>query len=124
MAIINRLDNTANIVYDGVTVNSNTVSTLLLLPPTIIKAVDKLSAKIGDTLTYTVTVSNISLSALNNLPFTDTLPEGCSYVVDSFTVNGSKVSPTVSGNSIKYTIPSVPVAGSAVIIFPVSVTES
>ena len=124
MAIINRLDNTANIVYDGVTVNSNTVSTLLLLPPTIIKAVDKLSAKIGDTLTYTVTVSNISLSALNNLPFTDTLPVGCSYVVDSFTVNGSKVSPTVSGNSIKYTIPSVPVAGSAVIIFQVSVTES
>ena len=124
MAIINRLDNTANIVYDGVTVNSNTVSTLLLLPPTIIKAVDKLSAKIGDTLTYTVTVSNISLSALNNLPFTDTLPEGRSYGVDSVTVNGSKVSPTVSGNSIKYTIPSVPVAGSAVIIFQVSVTES
>lgn len=124
MAIINRLDNTANILYNGTTVNSNTVSTLLLIAPTIIKTVDKLSANIGDTLTYTVTVSNISLSIINNLPFSDTLPAGCVYLADSFTVNGAKVSPTISGNTLTYTIPSIPVAGSVVIMFQVSVKGS
>ena len=124
MATINKLDNTASIVYNGATINSNTVSTLLLLAPTVLKAVDKLTADIGDTLTYTVTITNISLSAVNSLPFSDTLPAGCDYVADSFTVNGSKVTPAVTGNKITYTIPSIPAAGNAVITFQVLVKGS
>lgn len=68
MAIINKLDNTASVTYGGNPINSNSVSTVLLLQPTLLKAVDKLTASIGDTLTYTITVTNVSLNALTNLP--------------------------------------------------------
>lgn len=121
VAIINRLDNTASVVYNGTTITSNTASTLLLLAPTIAKTVDKLSASIGDTLTYTVTVTNVSLSAITNLPFTDTLPLGALYLTDTFKVNGSPATPTVANNTLTYTIPSIPAAQSAVITFQVQV---
>ena len=122
MAIINRLDNTASVVYNGTTVTSNTASTLLLLAPTVAKTVDKLSANIGDTLTYTVTVTNVSLSSVTSLPFTDALPQGSEYVADSFQVNGSAATPTVNSNTLTYTIPSIPAAGTAVLTFQVRVT--
>ena len=124
MPLINRLDNTASVTYNGTAVTSNPVSTLLLLPPTVVKAVDHLTASIGDTLTYTVTVTNVSLSPISNLPFSDTLPEGALYLTDSFALNGSPVSPTVSGSTLSYTIPTIPAAGSAVLTFQVLVEGS
>ena len=93
MAIINKLDNTASVTYGGNPINSNSVSTVLLLQPTLLKAVDKLTASIGDTLTYTITVTNVSLNALTNLPFTDTIPTGATFVTESFTVNGTAATP-------------------------------
>ena len=117
MALINRLDNSASVSFEGTSILSNTVSTLLSLPPTVAKAVDKLSASIGETLTYTVTITNVSLTALSDLPFTDTLPQGCAYLTDTFKVNDVSAVPTVAGSTLSYTIPSVPAAGSAVIPF-------
>lgn len=107
MALINKLDNAASVLFDGVPVVSNTVETLLSLPPTILKAVDKLTASINDVLTYTVTITNVSALTISNLPFTDILPEGVTYQQDSFTVNGAAATPTVTGNTLDYTIPSV-----------------
>ena len=115
MALINRLDNSASVSFEGTSILSNTVST-------VAKAVDKLSASIGETLTYTVTISNVSLTALSDLPFTDTLPQGCAYLTDTFKVNDVSAVPTVAGSTLSYTIPSVPAAGSAVITFQVQVT--
>lgn len=121
MALINKVDNQASIIYDGNTINSNTVSTLLLLAPTILKAVDKLTANIDEILTYTVTITNISLSPVNNLPFSDVIPDGSTYEVDSFKVNGSTVTPTITDNTITYTIPSIASLGIATIQFQVKV---
>lgn len=121
MALINKVDNQASIIYDGNTINSNTVSTLLLLAPTILKAVDKLTANIDEILTYTVTITNISLSPVNNLPFSDVIPDGSTYEVDSFKVNGSTVTPTITDNTITYTIPSISALGVATIQFQVKV---
>lgn len=87
--ILNRLENTASVVYSGASIAAPPVSTLLLLPPTVTMTVDQLSASIGDTLTYTVVISNISLVAITDLPFTDALPQGSLYLSDSFTINGS-----------------------------------
>lgn len=117
MAIINRLDNVASITYAGNTINSNTVSTLLLLAPTILKAVDKLTASIGEILTYTITITNLALNALTNLPLTDVIPQGATYQANSFNVNGTAATPTVTNNTLTYTIPSIPAAGTAVITF-------
>ena len=107
MALINKLD--------------NTVSTVLLLAPTLLKAVDKLTASIGDTLTYTVTVTNVGLNALTNLPFTDTIPAGATFVAGSFTVNGAAATPTVTSNTLTYTIPNIASLGTASIQFQVKV---
>lgn len=121
MAVINKLDNTASVSYGGNTINSNAVSTALLLAPTILKAVDKLTANIGDTLTYTVTISNLGLSPLTNLPFTDNLPAGATFTTGSFTVNGAAATPTLTSNTLTYTIPSIAALGSAVLQFQVKI---
>ena len=70
MALINKLDNQASVTYGGNPIQSNTVSTVLLLAPTLLKAVDKLTASIGETLTYTVTITNAGLSPLTDLTYT------------------------------------------------------
>lgn len=121
MALINKLDNLASVVYNGTTLTSNTVETLLLLNPTLLKTVDKLTAYIGEVLTYTVVVTNPGLSAISNLPFSDTLPAGCTFETGSFTVNGAAQTPTVTGNTLTYTIPSVGVLGTSTIQFQVTV---
>lgn len=121
MAVINKLDNLASIVFEGNTINSNTVETILSLAPTILKAVDKLTANIGDILTYTVTLTSVSLSTITNLPFTDVLPAGCTYVPGSFTVNTTPATPTLTGNTLTYTIPTIIGLAVATIKFQVEV---
>lgn len=121
MALINKIDNTSSLTYGGSTITSNTVSTLLLLPPTLLKTVDKLTANINDTLTYTITITNPTLSDMTNLPFTDTIANGASYVTGSFKVNGTAATPTITGSKLTYTVPTVSALGSTTIIFQVTV---
>lgn len=121
MALINKLDNTASVAYLGNTITSNTVETLLLLAPTVVKAVDKAVASIGDTLTYTVVITNLGLGALTNLPFTDVLSAGCTYVDGSFTLNGTAATPTLTAGSLNFTIPTVAALGTATIRFQVNI---
>lgn len=118
---INKLDNTASIVYSGNTIKSNTVETLLLLAPTIVKAVDKLTASIGEKLVYTVTVTNVALSAITNLAFTDIIPTGSNYVEGSFKVNSASATPQINGSTLTYTIPNIAALGTAIIQFEVTV---
>lgn len=121
MAIINTLSNTASVTYGGNTITSTPAVTALLLAPTIVKLVDKAIASIGDTLTYTVTVTNLSATALTNLPFSDAVPAGATYVASSFKVNGTAATPTVTGSTLTYTIPTIAALGTAIITFQVSV---
>lgn len=123
MSLINKIDNIASVSYGGQTYNSNTATTLLLLPPTVVKVVDKAIASIGDTLTYTITITNLALQTMTNLPFSDTVPAGATYVDDSFTVNGTTVTPTISGDTLSYTVPSIAAAVPAIIQFQVTVDE-
>lgn len=102
MAIINKLDNTASVTYGGNPINSNSVSTVLLLQPTLLK-------------------TNVSLNALTNLPFTDTIPTGATFVTGSFTVNGTAATPTVTNNTLTYTIPTIASLGTASVQFQVKV---
>lgn len=121
MAIINKIENVASITYGGNTINSNAVDTLLLIAPTILKAVDKLTASIGETLTYTVTITNVGLSALTNIPFTDVLPAGSTFVTGSFTANGTAATPTLTSNTLTYTIPTIAALGIQTLQFQVKV---
>lgn len=121
MAIINKINNSSSIVYGGQTIKSNTVETLLTLAPTIVKAVDKLTANIGDTLSYTVTVTNISLTEIKNIAFTDTIQAGATYIDSSFKVDGKVQTPTITGTTLAYTIPTIGPLASSVITFQVTI---
>lgn len=121
MALINNIENQASVTYDGVPVNSNTVSTILLLPPLIVKSVDKLVASIGEVLTYTVTITNVALDALTNLPFSDIIPTGTTYVENSFELNGSSATPVITDNTLTYTIANINALGTATITFRVEI---
>jgi len=52
------------------------------------QTVDKGSTFVGDTLTYTVVVTNSGTADAVNLIFTDPLPFGTSYIPNTFTTNG------------------------------------
>lgn len=118
---ITMLDNYASVTFEGASIISNTVNTLLKLPPTIIKAVDLATALIGDILTYTITITNTGVPTIPSLPFRDSLPVGCAYLPSSFTVNGTTQTPTLTGNVLTYTISSIPSLAVAVIVFQATV---
>jgi uncharacterized repeat protein (TIGR01451 family) len=54
----------------------------------ITKAVDRVTARSGDVLTYTVDVSNIGLDAATNTTLRDVIPAGTAYVPNSMAIDG------------------------------------
>lgn len=121
MAEITSLSNIANATYNGNVVQSAAAVTQLQLNPTVTKTVDKATASIGEILTYTVTIGNPGEVPLTDVLFSDTIPVGSSYVTGSFTANGATVTPTVTGTTISYSIPSIDANGNYVITFQVMV---
>nr|MBU6863578.1 DUF11 domain-containing protein [Streptococcus oralis] len=80
-------DPNAPIVSRNVTSNTvfTTINTATILS---LKQVDKPFSRIGDTLTYTVTLSNNGNSTAQNVIFTDTMPSGTTFITNSFSING------------------------------------
>ncbi|WP_410974062.1 DUF7507 domain-containing protein, partial [Bacillus pacificus] len=56
---------------------------------TMTKAVDKNFADIGDILTYTVSFTGTGNTNANNVIFTDVIPTGTTFVVNSVTIDGT-----------------------------------
>ncbi len=117
MATITSISNVASAEHNGSIVESSAAVTQLLLDPTIEKTVDKSVATIGEILTYTVTIENISEIPISNVVFSDDIPVGSNYVVGSFTVNGVTVTPTITESVLSYSISSIPASSSMVISF-------
>jgi len=115
MATITSVSNTASATFNGNVTQSAPAVTQLTLDPTIAKTVDKSTASIGEILTYTITIGNESEVPINEVTFSDTLPVGTSYVTGSFTVNGISATPSISGSTISYQIPSIDAAGNSII---------
>ena len=121
MPVITNINNTANVLYNGSTITSNSAETNILLNPTITKEVDKETASIGEVVTYTVTITNPSEVEISDIVFSDVLPAGVSYIDGSFEVNGSPVTPTVSNNTLTYSVTSIGTMGSVVLEFQATV---
>ena len=67
------------------TVTSNTVFTTINTATILsLKQVDKSFSRIGDTLTYTVALTNNGNSSAQNVIFTDTMPSGTTFITNSF----------------------------------------
>ena len=117
---IDKITNVASVTYDGEQYSSLAAETLLQFPPLITKAVDKNMARIGDTLSYTITITNQSSElAITDLLFEDTIPTGTEYVEDSFTVDGNPAEPVIEEGVISYDIASIDPSGEVVIEFDV-----
>ncbi|MEK5042391.1 DUF11 domain-containing protein [Bacillus sp. FSL L8-0637] len=80
-------DPNAPIVSRNVTSNTTftTINTATILSS---KQVDKSFSHIGDTLTYTVTLTNNGNSSAQNVIFTDTVPSGTTFIANTFSING------------------------------------
>lgn len=73
---------------------------------TIAKSHDTTATPVaGGTLDYTIVVTNLGPSySTGPIVITDTLPTGFSYVADSALVDGVAVNPTVSGQTLTWTV--------------------
>lgn len=117
MATITSISNTASATFNGNVTQSAPAVTQLTLDPTIEKSVDKPTASIGEILTYTVTIGNESEVPISGVTFSDSIPVGSNYVTGSFTVDGVSTTPSISGNTISYVIPSIDAASNSIISF-------
>lgn len=57
----------------------------------VVKSVDKGFAIKGDTLTYTITFKNEGNTDINDIYFTDNIPQGTTFVEGSVSINGSRI---------------------------------
>jgi uncharacterized repeat protein (TIGR01451 family) len=67
---------------------------------TFAKSVDRPTAKPGDTLTYSMSYSNIGTSVATMVIVTDGIPLETDYIGDSVTLNGVPKSDAVIGDEV------------------------
>lgn len=87
---------------------------------TTTKSVDKTVATVGDTITYTVVVTNTGTVTAQDVYFMDTAPTGTSFVVGSVYVDGSNV-PGNPGVAPGILLGDIPVGGAVTVSFQVHV---
>lgn len=85
------------------------------------KSVDKTSANVGDTLTYTLLLNNLGNTAANNIVITDPVPAGTTYVAGSAT--GTVAFTGTPLTTISLTAP-IAVGGSATITYKVKAASA
>ncbi|XBB56166.1 cell surface protein, partial [Bacillus sp. SW7] len=104
------------------TVTSNTVFTTINTATILsLKQVDKSFSRIGDTLTYTVALTNNGNSSAQNVIFTDTIPSGTAFIADTFSINGIPQSGANPVNGVN--IGSITAGTTVTVSFQVTVTS-
>lgn len=68
----------------------------------------------GGTITYTFVITNLSISALTDFNFLDTIPTGMTYAAGSFEVNATPETPTISGQDLSYQFATLPTGATTV----------
>lgn len=104
------------------TVTSNTVFTTINTATILsLKQVDKSFSRIGDTLTYTVALTNNGNSSAQNVIFTDTIPSGTAFIADTFSINRIPQSGANPVNGVN--IGSITAGTTVTVSFQVTVTS-
>ncbi|MED2491780.1 DUF11 domain-containing protein [Bacillus thuringiensis] len=113
-------DPNAPIVSRNVTSNTvfTTINTATILS---LKQVDKSFSRIGDTLTYTVALTNNGNSSAQNVIFTDTMPSGTTFIANTFSINGVPQSGADPSNGVN--IGTITAGTTVTVSFQVTVTS-
>lgn len=82
-----------------------------------VKTASASSASIGETIDYTVTLTDTCANPLTNVFFRDLVPTGFTFVPDSVVVNGTLL-PAADPNT-GFTLPDIPGGGTATVTFSV-----
>ncbi len=99
LPVPNPIPNSATVAYQYtvdpllppivVTTTTNIVTTQAEIAElTLFKSADKAIAAVGETITYSVVISNTGTVPADNIIFTDPPPTGISFIVDSLTIDG------------------------------------
>lgn len=119
VGIPNPIPNVANIdVPGGTSGPSNIVTTQVNTAfVSMNKVADKVFARTGDIITYTIMLNNAGNVPANNIVITDVIPAGTSYVAGSLTgATGTPPTLTLTG--------SIPAGGNATVTFQVLVGDT
>lgn len=84
---------------------------------TVIKSVDKAFAEVGETLTYTVVVTNTGTVPANNGVLTDVVPNGTTFIPGTVTIDGA---PSGANPNAGIPLPNIPPGGSVTVTFQVT----
>lgn len=85
----------------------------------VVKSVDKAFAVKGETLTYTVTFTNKGNININDIYFTDNIPQGTTFVDKSVMINGQNIA--AYRPDIGYSVANLPPNNSATTSFQVTI---
>lgn len=103
--------------------NKTTTTTsngITVAAPTLAKTASSSSGVIGDVTTFRITVTNPLSVPLTGVVVSDTLPAGMSYATHAVTLGSA----SVSGQTVTWSIPSIPANGSTQMTLAVSLTQS
>ncbi|MGL6105707.1 hypothetical protein [Romboutsia sp.] len=101
---------------------TNTVSTFVNNANlNTIKSVNKEFAMVGDTLIYTIGITNTGNTSANNIIFTDTIPTNTTLVINSLTVNGTTIAGSNPSPPAGVNIGTIPGGGTSTVTFKVTV---
>jgi uncharacterized repeat protein (TIGR01451 family) len=126
-----QLTNQASTTYsfvlpDGRTLTGALQSNIVFVPVstpnvTVVKSTSTVAAAVGETVTYTVVVTNSGLQTINNVLFSDPIPAGSSFNSGSVTVNGA---PRPTANPANgFALSPIAPGDSVTITFAVTVTQ-
>ncbi|WP_249897756.1 hypothetical protein [Paenibacillus sp. PK3_47] len=90
----------AYVLPDGRTFNNSVLSNINQIPVSspnvsVVKSTAVIDAVVGDTVTYSVLVTNSGIATINNVVLSDPIPAGASFVAGSVVVDGT---PLPGGN--------------------------
>jgi len=93
--------------------------TLVAPAPVLGKSASAAAAVVGDVVTFTITATNPYIDPLTDVAITDNLPAGMGYVTHVATLG----SVAIAGQTVTWTIPSLPASGSAQLTLAVSLSQ-
>lgn len=110
---------------DGRTLGDSSLTNTVTLPVSnpnlaVVKTTATTATNIGDTITYSVTLTNNGIATVNNVVFTDALPAGTAFVPGSVLVDG--VARPAASPATGVTIGSIAPGASVTVAFNVTVT--